>query len=58
MIGKEYLFIDEFNFAKEKFKEYEKKRNEKIKCEICGSMVSNKGLNRHQKTKKCMEAKK
>ena len=22
MIGKEYLFIDEFNFAKEKFKEY------------------------------------
>lgn len=33
------------------------KEKEKGKCELCGSIVTKKGLVKHQKTKKCLSAK-
>jgi hypothetical protein len=45
---------DYYENNKDKIKEYKK---EKIKCEICNSMVSRNHLARHLKSKKCMSCK-
>ena len=59
--NKEYLnqkMKDYRKDNKEKFKEYEKKRSEKITCEICNSVVGKRDIARHKKSQKCINAKK
>jgi len=67
--NKDYLNEKMRNYRKnnpEKMREYDKKRyekkryedNKKIPCEICGFIGAKKSLKRHQKSKKCIEAKK
>jgi len=43
---------------KQYYQDNREKINQKIPCEICGFIGAKKSLKRHQKTKKCIEAKK
>ena len=58
---KEYYEQNKEKFKQQKKEYYEKNKeyyNEKITCDICGSIIRRNGIARHKKTKKCINSNK
>ena len=51
-----YLRREEFLEKQRKYKEQHREQiNEKVECDVCGSIVSKHGMARHKKTDKCQK---
>lgn len=46
---------NQLQYKKEYWEKTKEIQNQKIVCPICNSIILKRGLNRHQKTKKCLE---